>query len=83
MVESVVSDLRAAGVSATGVIRENSLGHITAAILQAAQECDARLIMLGSSRRTDLPRIPLGSVSHRAEGPCAAAPESLLRKSVR
>lgn len=36
-----------------------------AGILKAAQEHDARLIVLGSSSRTDLPRIPLGSVSTR------------------
>jgi nucleotide-binding universal stress UspA family protein len=33
--------------------------------LKAAQEHDARIVVLGSSSRTDLPRIPLGSVSTR------------------
>jgi nucleotide-binding universal stress UspA family protein len=65
LVEKVVSDLQAAGVSAEGEIRQARLGHIAADILKAAQEHDARIVVLGSSSRTDLPRIPLGSVSTR------------------
>jgi nucleotide-binding universal stress UspA family protein len=65
VVEEIVSDLRAAGVSAAGEIRETSLGHIAAAILKAAQEHDARIVVLGSSSRTDLPRMLLGSVAGR------------------
>jgi nucleotide-binding universal stress UspA family protein len=65
VVEKVVSDLQAAGVSAEGEIRQARLGHIAADILKAAQEHDARIVVLGSSSRTDLPRIPLGSVSTR------------------
>ncbi len=65
VVEKVVADLKAAGVSAEGEIREASLGHIAAAILHAAQDHDARLVVLGSHSRTDLPRMPLGSVASR------------------
>jgi len=65
VVSRIVSDLQAAGVSAEGEIRETHVGHIAAAILHAAQEHDARLVVLGSSSRTDLPRIPLGSVASR------------------
>ena len=65
MVESIVSDLRAAGVSAEGEIRETHVGHIAAAILKAADQHDARIVVLGSSSRTDLPRILLGSVASR------------------
>jgi len=65
VVEKIVSGLQAAGVSAEGEIREASYGHIAAAILKAAHEHGARLVVLGSRSRTDLPRVPLGSVSTR------------------
>ncbi len=65
VVDKVVSDLQAAGVTAKGEIREAHLGHIAAAIWHAAQDHDARMVVLGSSSRTDLPRLPLGSVASR------------------
>ena len=65
VVEKIVADLQAAGVSAEGEIREAHLGHIARAILNAAQDHDARLVVLGSSSRTDLPRNLLGSVASR------------------
>jgi nucleotide-binding universal stress UspA family protein len=65
VVERIVSDLRAAGVTAEGQIRTTDFGHIARAILHAAAECDARIVVLGSSSRTDLPYNPFGSVSTR------------------
>ena len=65
MVEKIVSDLREAGISAEGEITEANTGHVAAAILATAKHHDARLVVLGSSSRTDLPRIPLGSVAAR------------------
>ena len=65
VVEKIVSDLRMAGVSAEGEIGEAHYGRIAAAILKAAQHHDARLVVLGSSSRTDLPRVLLGSVASR------------------
>ena len=65
VVKSIVSGLQAAGASAEGEIRETHVGHIAAAILKAANEHDARLVVLGSSSRTDLPRFLLGSVASR------------------
>jgi len=66
VVEKVVSDLRGGvGVSAEGEITEANTGHVAAAILAAARHYDARLVVLGSSSRTDLPRMPLGSVAAR------------------
>ena len=65
VVETIVSGLRAAGISAEGEIREAHVGHIATAILSAAEEHDARIVMLGSSSRTDLPRMLLGSVASR------------------
>ena len=65
VVEKIVSGLQTAGVSAEGEIREARYGHIAAAILKVAEERGVRLVVLGSSSRTDLPRMPLGSVSNR------------------
>ena len=65
VVSKIVADLQAAGVSAEGEIRETKLGHIASAIVHAAQDHDARLVVLGSSSRTDLPRLLLGSVASR------------------
>ena len=65
VVDKVVAGLKAAGISAEGEVREANYGHIAAAIVHAAADHDARLVVLGSSSRTDLPRMPLGSVAGR------------------
>jgi nucleotide-binding universal stress UspA family protein len=77
-VPEVVSSLRAAGVTAEAEIRETGVGQVAKAILKAADEHDARIIVVGSSGHTDLPRVPLGSVSHKllhhAERPVLVVP---------
>ena len=65
VVEKIVADLKAAGISAEGEIREANFGHIAAAVLHAADDHGARIVVLGSSSRTDLPRMLLGSVASR------------------
>ena len=65
VVEKIVSDLRAAGVSAEGEISEANTGHVAKVILAAAKHRDVRLVVLGSSSRTDLPCTLLGSVASR------------------
>ena len=65
VVNAVVADLTAHGISAGAEVRETHIGFIAAAILAAAEHHDARLIVLGSTSRTDLPRMPLGSVATR------------------
>lgn len=65
VVDKILSDLKAAEVSAEGEIREARVGHTAMAILAAAQQHDVRLVVLGSSSRTDLPLVPLGSVAAR------------------
>jgi nucleotide-binding universal stress UspA family protein len=65
VVDGIVAELRAAGVQAQGAIGSSDYGHVARAILKAADECDARMVVLGSSSRTDLPLMPFGSVSHR------------------
>ncbi len=79
-VDAIVADLKAHDVSAEAEIRETHVGHIAATILAAAHDHDARLIVLGSSSRTDLPRVPLGSVAtrllHTATLPVLIVPRS-------
>jgi hypothetical protein len=58
VVDRIVSNLKAAGVTAEGLIREEKFGHISRAILKVADEYDVRMVVLGSSGRTDLPRVP-------------------------
>ncbi len=65
LVTGVVNDLRSAGISAEGIIREADFGHISRRILDIADDYDARIIVLGARGRHDLPHLPLGSVSHR------------------
>jgi nucleotide-binding universal stress UspA family protein len=60
-VDEIVARLRAAGVTASGLIREADEGHVVHTILEAAGEFNARLIVLGSPRH----RISIGSVANR------------------
>lgn len=65
VVNEIVADMKGSGIDAVGEIREAQLGHIARGILDAADEHDARIVVLGSSGRTDVPHLPFGSVSHR------------------
>jgi len=65
LVDSIVADLTDSGLSAEGVIKEADFGHVARAVLAAADQYRARLLVLGSSSRTDLPWVPFGSVANR------------------
>jgi nucleotide-binding universal stress UspA family protein len=65
LVDSIVTALGEAGITAEGQVREADFGHLSRKILAVADELDARIIVLGSRGRTDMPHLPLGSVSHR------------------
>jgi len=65
VVAEIVADLKSAGVTADGDIREAQFGHVARSILAAADQYDARIVVLGSSSRSDMPHLPFGSVSHR------------------
>jgi nucleotide-binding universal stress UspA family protein len=65
LVASIVEDLSKCGLSAEGAIKEADIGHVARAILAAAGQYQARLLVLGSSSRTDLPWVPFGSVANR------------------
>jgi nucleotide-binding universal stress UspA family protein len=61
----IVALLGESGVPAERQIRETSSGNAARAILDVADQHDAHVIVLGSNLRTDVPLIPLGSVSHK------------------
>jgi nucleotide-binding universal stress UspA family protein len=65
LVAAVVADLKAAGISAEGEVREADFGHVARAILKAGHDHHARILVLGSSTRTDLPSVTFGSVASR------------------
>ena len=65
LVAGLVNEMRAAGITAEGDIREAEFGHISRRILEVADDYDARIVVLGARGRRDLPHLPLGSVSHR------------------
>jgi nucleotide-binding universal stress UspA family protein len=65
LVSGIVTDLSAAGIAAEGDIREADFGHTARGILGAANDHDARVIVLGSHSGKDLPSITFGSVSSR------------------
>ncbi len=65
LVAEIVEDLKNAGVEAESDVREARYGHVSRKILEAADEHGARMIVVGSRGRTDIPHLALGSVSHR------------------
>jgi len=65
VVAEIVARLSDAGIAAEGDIRNTQVGQIARAIFAAADELDARMIVLGSASTHDVPRIPFGSVSLR------------------
>lgn len=75
----IADQLRAAGVGAQAEIRKAHVGGIARAILEAAAEYDARIIILGSTTSHDVPRLPFGSVSlrllHQSDRPVLIVPK--------
>jgi nucleotide-binding universal stress UspA family protein len=76
----IVTSLRVAGVAAESDIRKTPVGHIAKAIISVAEECDARMIMLGSTSSHDVPHLPFGNVSlrllHLATRPVMIVPKA-------
>lgn len=65
LVAGIRTEFVEAGIDAEAEIREAHVGQIARTIIEAADEHDARIIVLGSATSTDLPHIPFGSVSLR------------------
>ena len=78
VVGEIVTSMKDAGINADGEIREAQFGHIARKILTAADEHDARIVVLGSGGHTDVPHLPFGSVSlrllHSASRPVLIVP---------
>ena len=85
-VDEIVARLRAAGITASGLVREADVGHVARVITDAARDIDARVIVLGSGRHAQglphlphLPHLPLGSVAtlvlHLATLPVLVVPD--------
>jgi nucleotide-binding universal stress UspA family protein len=49
-------------VTADSEIRQTHVGHVARAVLEAADQHDAWVIVIGAAGHTDLPHIPLGGV---------------------
>ena len=68
-VDRIVARLRAAGASASGLVREAEAGHVAPVITGTARDVDARVIVVGSGRHaaapvlSHLPHSSLGSVT--------------------
>jgi nucleotide-binding universal stress UspA family protein len=76
--EAATFELRMAGFSAGGVVRQAAVDRVAQAILLEAKAFDAQLIVLGSPRRGELLARLFGSVTHRviqrSECPVIVAP---------
>jgi nucleotide-binding universal stress UspA family protein len=64
-VEAAVKDLIDAGITAHGVVDDALYGHAARYIVDAADEHDASLIVMGSRGRGDLSGLVLGSTAHK------------------
>jgi len=65
LITTIRGSLEEAGLDVSAEIRETHVGYIARTILEAADQHDAAIIVLGSTRRTDLPHLPFGSVTHK------------------
>jgi nucleotide-binding universal stress UspA family protein len=77
----IARELQDYGIRAEAEVREADYGHVARAILAAAERHDARILVLGSSTRKDLPSVPFGSVAarllHLARRPVLIVPMQL------
>ena len=74
----IVAVLRDAGITAEHEIHETVMGSVAQALVEVADQRDARLMVVGSRWPTDLPHITVGSVSnkllHLAKRPVLVVP---------
>lgn len=78
LVARIRTSLTEAGAAADAEIRDAHVGQVARTIIEAADEHDVRIIVLGSAKSTDLPHVPVGSVSfkvlHLAKRPVMVVP---------
>jgi nucleotide-binding universal stress UspA family protein len=87
LVSDITTGLIQSGAEAEAEIREAVVGHVAKVILQAADEHDARFIVLGSSHSTDLPHLPVGSIAlrvlHHSRRPVMVVPRGRAAASAK
>lgn len=64
-VTDAVAELTSAGITAHGIVEDTVFGHAARHIVEAAEEHDAGLIVMGSRGRGDLAGLMLGSTAHK------------------
>lgn len=64
-VKAAVEMLTAAGIKAHGLVDDAVFGHAARYIVEAAEEHDAGVIVMGSRGRSDLAGLVLGSTAHK------------------
>jgi nucleotide-binding universal stress UspA family protein len=64
-VTAAVAELKAAGVTAHGVIRDTIFGSAAREIIDDAREHEADVIVMGSRGRGELAGLVLGSTAHK------------------
>jgi nucleotide-binding universal stress UspA family protein len=64
-VEDAVKDLTDAGINAHGIVDDAVYGHAAKFIVEAADEHDVGVIVMGSRGRSDLAGLVLGSTAHK------------------
>lgn len=65
LVDQAVEALRAAGVTASGVVRASISGHVAREILDEADDAHASTIVMGTRGLSDLSGIVIGSTAHK------------------
>jgi nucleotide-binding universal stress UspA family protein len=65
LVDGIVKELQAAGVTVEGAVRPSTGGSPAGAVLDYAREVDAGMIVVGSHGRSPLGGLLLGSVAHK------------------
>ena len=78
----IVAALQDAGLTAEQEIHETTMGSVAHALVEVADQRDARLMVVGSRWPTDLPHVTIGSVSHKllhlAKRPVLVVPHRIV-----
>lgn len=64
-VQRAIAELASAGITAHGIVEDAVFGHAARYIVDAAEEHDTGLIVMGSRGRGDLAGLVLGSTAHK------------------
>lgn len=79
----IAERLRGAGIEAEIDVRRAYVGQIAKTIVAVSDEVDAQMIILGSTKTHDLPRLPFGSVAlkllHMSDRPVLIVPRPVVQ----